>query len=231
MWGKLEVDHASIWCYKTSTLVNNDMGKNTSRKRVTLKQRFLKFVERHGVVRPRDVIEAGLPQIYLLRGVRDGTLQKIGRGLYALAGAPIDEFISLFEVAQRVPRAVMCLLSALRVHGLTTVLPSEVWIALPRGSWRPGPGSARLHVVFVSPECHTYGVQQHKVAGGVIRVTTPAKTVADCFKFRAKIGLDVAIEALRDAVRQRKATVTQILDAARVCRVARVIQPYVEAIV
>ena len=194
-------------------------------------ERVLRLVKRKGIVRRRDVEGAGLPGNYLGRLVRDGRLQKLRRGLYSLPEPPFDENLSLAEVAKQVPQAVVCLISALRFHGLTTQVPHEIWIALPKGAWRPGSDLPHLNLTFVSGPAYSFGVRTFKTFGGSLKVTTPAKTVADCFKFRAKVGLDVALEALKEAWRARKVTMEELLEAARVCRVARVITPYIEAIV
>ena len=138
---------------------------------------------------------------------------------------------TLAQVAKRVPHCVICLLSALRFHGLGTQNPSEVWIAIDRTAARPRVSHLRLQIVKFSGAAFTSGIETHKIEGIDVRVYNPAKTVADCFKYRNKIGLEIAIEALRDCRRSRKCTIEDLWKYAKVCRVANVMRPYLEAIV
>ena len=183
-----------------------------------------------GVLRPRDAEAIGIPREYLLRLLRQGVLVRSGRGLYRLADAPVTEHHSLAEVGKRVPDATVCLLSALVFHGLTTQLPAEVWLALPAGRRAPKVDTVRLRVVRFTGRALTEGREVHKLEGVPVQIYSPAKTIADCFKFRNKIGLDVAIEALRICLGKRVASVRDIQHFAEICRVARVIRPYLEAI-
>jgi predicted transcriptional regulator of viral defense system len=192
--------------------------------------RITTLAQRLGVVRPRDVEAAGIPREYLLRLMRRGVLERSGRGLYRLADAPVTEHHSLAEVGKRLPHATVCLLSALVFHQITTQNPAEVWIALPPGSRTPRANGQRLRVVRFTGPALTEGRQEHRIEGVPVGIYSPAKTVADCFKFRNKIGLDVAIEALRECLRQRKATIREIHRFAQICRVARVMQPYLESL-
>jgi len=188
------------------------------------------YVSQHGIVRPRDIEAIGLPREYLLRLHRQGKVVRSGRGLYSLPDAAITERHSYAEVARRVPGSVFCLLSALAFHEITTQSPASVWIALPKGTRRPAISTPSLRVARLSGPSLTEGIENHKVEGVPIRVYSVAKTVADCFKFRNKVGLDVAIEALKDALRENKATVNEIYHYAKVCRVSNVIRPYMEAL-
>ena len=190
----------------------------------------LELVREVGVIRPRDLEAAGIPAGYLSRLARNGELDRVGRGLYTLAGAKPSEHRSLAEAAKRVPRGVICLLSALRFHELTTQTPAEVWLTIGQKDRTPRPNGARLRIVRVSGEARDAGVETHAVEGVPVRIYGAAKTVADCFKFRNKIGSDIAIEALRDCLEQRRCTVDELLQYARVCRVLRVMRPYVEAL-
>lgn len=192
--------------------------------------RITTLAQRLGVVRPRDVEAAGIPREYLLRLMRRGVLERSGRGLYRLADAPVTEHHSLAEVGKRLPHATVCLLSALVFHQITTQNPAEVWIALPPGSHTPRANGQRLRVVRFTGPALTEGRQEHRIEGVPVGIYSPAKTVADCFKLRNKIGLDVAIEALRECLRQRKATIREIHRFAKICRVARVMQPYLESL-
>jgi predicted transcriptional regulator of viral defense system len=147
-----------------------------------------------------------------------------------LPDADITERHSYAEVAKRVPEAVLCLLSALAFHEITTQSPPAVWIVLRKGARKPVLSSPLLRIVRLSGPSLTAGIENHKVAGVPVRVYSAAKTIADCFKFRNKIGLDVAIEALKDCLRQKKASVNQIYRYAKVCRVSNVIRPHMEAL-
>ena len=193
-------------------------------------QRIMHYVSQHGIVRPRDIEAMGLPREYLLRLHRQGKVIRSGRGLYSLPDAAITARHSYAEVARRVPGSIFCLLSALAFHEITTQSPASVWIALPKGSRRPAISTPSLRVVRLSGPSLTEGIENRKVEGVPIRVYSVAKTVADCFKFRNKVGLDVAIEALKDALWEKKATVNEIYRYAKVCRVGNVIRPYMEAL-
>ena len=193
-------------------------------------QKIMHYVSQHGIVRPRDIEAIGFPREYLLRLHRQGKVVRSGRGLYSLPDAAITERHSYAEVARRVPGSIFCLLSALAFHEITTQSPASVWIALPKGARRPAISTPSLRVVRLSGPSLTEGIENHKVEGVTIRVYSVAKTVADCFKFRNKVGLDVAIEALKDALREKKATVNEIYRYAKVCRVGNVIRPYMEAL-
>ena len=155
---------------------------------------------------------------------------RVGRGLYVARGAKPTEHHSLAQASKRMPKGVVCLLSALRFHDLTTQSPFEVWLAIGEKSRLPKQENPQLRIVRFSTKALTYGVQGHRIEGVPVRVFTPAKTVADCFRYRNKIGLDVALEALRDCKRKRKATMDEIWKAAKVCRVANVMRPYLESI-
>jgi predicted transcriptional regulator of viral defense system len=189
-----------------------------------------RMVRRSGVFRSRDLNGGGIPRQYLRQAKEQGLVKQVGRGLYTAPETPATEHHSLAEGTKRVPNGIICLLSALRFHGLTTQSPHEVWMAISRKARRPRQNHPPLRIVRFSGAALEYGVLAKKVEGVAIRVYSPAKTVADCFKYRNKIGLDVALEALRDCYRQRKATMDELYEAAKVCRVARVLQPYLESI-
>jgi len=151
--------------------------------------------------------------------------------MYELADASPTEHHSLAVIAKALPGGVICLLSALRFHELTTQQPSEVWVGIPVRRWPPKISATAHRVVRYSEESFKAGVRTHRIEGVPVRVFTVAKTVADCFKYRRKIGLDVALEALRDALRHRRATVDEIEHFAAICRVSKVMRPYIEATV
>jgi predicted transcriptional regulator of viral defense system len=193
-------------------------------------QKIMQYVGQHGMVRPRDIEAIGLPREYLVRLHRQGKLNRPGRGIYTLPDAAVTERHSYAEVAKRVPEAVICLLSALTFHEITTQSPPSVWIALGKGARTPALTSPSLRMVRLSGPSLTEGIENHRVEGVPIRVYSAAKTVADCFKFRNKIGLDVAMEALKDSLRQKKANINEIYRYAKVCRVSNVIRPYMETL-
>ena len=171
-----------------------------------IEDKLLTLVRRAGVLRPRDLAPHDISRQYLLRLERRGRLQKVGRGLYMTSESHLPEHHSLVEACKRVPRGIICLLSALRFHNLTTQAPFEVWIAIDDKAWLPKVDNPRLRVVRFSGEALTAGIEEHVIEHVNVRIYGPAKTVADCFKYRNKIGLDVALEALRDCWRQRRAT-------------------------
>jgi predicted transcriptional regulator of viral defense system len=196
----------------------------------TIQEKTMQYVRQNRIVRPRDVESIGIPREYLLRLYRQGKLARSGRGIYTLPEAAITERHTYAEVAKRVPEAVLCLLSALAFHQVTTQNPASVWIALRKGARKPAVTSPSLKIVRLTEPSLVAGVEKHQVEGVTVRVYSPAKTVADCFKFRNKIGLDIAIEALKDSLRQKKATVSDIYRYAKICRVSKVIRPYMEAL-
>lgn len=169
--------------------------------------------------------------IYLSELVKSGDLVKIGRGLYGLPDALFSEHQTLLETAKTVPNGVVCLLSALRFHDLTTQNPFEVWLAIERKARIPQVETLPLRIMFFTDKAFTEGIETHNIEGVPLRVYNPAKTVADCFKYRNKIGLDVALEALRDVWRQKKATMDELWHYAKICRMTNVMRPYLESLV
>lgn len=192
-------------------------------------ERLLRFADQQTVIRPGDLERLSVPRNYLGRLVQAGKLERVGRGLYSSAEHPPSENRTLLEVCRKVPQAVICLSSALRFHELTTENPFEVWIALKPGAWSPRIEYPPIRVVRVSGDALTFGVEEHRVEGTKIKVYSPAKIVADCFKFRSKIGTELALQALRDCFREKKATMDELWEAAKVCRVSNVMRPYMES--
>jgi len=198
---------------------------------VTTSEKVLRLTRKAGVLRPRDLDEHGIPRQYLAILERQGAIRRTGRGLYVSADTEeVTEQHTLAEACKRVQGGVACLISALRFHGLTTQAPFEIWMAINRKAWKPKVDHPPIRFVRFSGAALTEGVQRRKVEGVEVRVYGPAKTVADCFKYRHKIGLDIALEALRDCRRQKKATMDELWHFARVCRVANVMRPYMEAV-
>jgi predicted transcriptional regulator of viral defense system len=193
--------------------------------------RLLALVRRLGVVRPRDLAGRGVPRTTLAKLVAEGVLERRSRGVYVLADADVTEHHDLAQVCKRVPHGVVCLLSALRFHRMTTQAPHEVWLGIDRKARLPKLDHPPLRVVRFSGAGLTAGVEEHTVEGVRVRVTGPARTVADCFAYRNTVGLEVALEALRDCLRQRRATVDELHRAAQTRRMANVMRPYLEALV
>lgn len=193
---------------------------------------ILDLARTRGVVRTRDLENCGLHRTGLAALVRTGELQRLSRGLYALPGREPTEQASLAEVAIKYPRAVFCLLTALQIHGLTTQSPHQIWIAIDPKARAPSLAYPPLRVLRFSGDALTEGITQVPVDGVVqIPVTSVAKTIADCFKYRNKIGIDVALEALREAWTDKKVSMDELMEAARICRVTNVMCPYLESIV
>ena len=193
------------------------------------RDQILRLLKKTHVLRPRDMKAVGISRTYLNKLFVEGILDRPSRGQYVLAEDEPTEQRSLVEVAHRVPRGVVCLLTALQYHGMTTQSPFEVWLAIGESARQPKLKSPALRVVRFSRKSLSFGIQKHKIEGIVVRIYSPAKTVADCFKYRHKIGIDVAIEALRDCLRKKKATRDEIWEAAKVCRMTNVMRPYLEA--
>lgn len=193
--------------------------------------RALELAQRRGIARARDFQAAGVPLVYLRRLCDEGRLVQLSRGLYQLPElAGSDAAHSLAEATRLMPRGVVCLLSALRQHGLTTQLPNAVWMTLPRNARVPKSPPFHLEIVYASEPALSSHMQHMKIEGVRVPIYDVAKTVADCFKHRRRVGLDVAMEALRDAMRQRKTTPAKVMQAAALDRVANVMRPYIEAV-
>jgi len=191
---------------------------------------ILTLASEHGLIRPRDLAPLGLPRVALTRLVRQGLLTRVGRGLYAHPDRTVSEHASLAEVARKHPQAIVCLLSALRVHNLTTQSPFEVWLAIPNKARAPKLAYPPLRIVRFSGAALTEGIEDHQIDGVTVRVTSVERTVADCFKFRNKIGVDVAIEALREAWMGKRVHMDELWRCATLCRVANVMRPYMESL-
>ena len=194
------------------------------------KDRVLDLVRQAGVLRPRDLDAEGIPRVYLRRLLAEGLLDRPGRGIYVAADLKPTPNHGLAEAGKRVPHGVVCLLSALQFHELTTQAPFEVWLAIDEKARLPKVEYPPLRVVRFSGPALEDGIKEHRIEGVAVRVYAPAKTVADCFKYRHKIGLDVALEALRDCWKKRRATMDELWQAAKTCRVANVMRPYLESL-
>jgi len=189
-----------------------------------------RLVKEAGILRPRDLQSHGIPRLYLRMAADKGLVMRVARGLYVARGSRPTQHHSLAQASKRVPHGIVCLLSALRFHDLTTQSPYQVWLAISDKARLPQTDSPPLRIVRFSQKTLAYGVQEHRIEGVIVRIFSPAKTVADCFRYRNKIGLDVALEALRECRRKRRATSDELWQAAKACRVANVMRPYLESI-
>lgn len=195
------------------------------------RERALQLTRTRGIARARDFKAAGIPLVYLKRLTDSGELVRLGRGLYQdpeRVGEDIDH--DLAEAVRRVPNGVISLISALRRHGLTTQLPHAVWMTIPHKARTPNVQELRLEIVRATGDALTAGVEHIRVEGVDVPIYGVAKTIADCFKHRRHVGEDVAVEALRDALRQRKTTVSELMRYARIDRVFGKIEPYIRAL-
>ncbi len=191
-------------------------------------QQLLDLVREVGVIRAKDVEAKGIHREYLKRLEQQGLLMRSGRGIYTFANAEITESHSLVEATQRVPHGVICLLSALSFYELTTQAPFEIWLAIDQKARSPKDNLLPLRIVHMSNKTLKAGIEEHDIEGVRVPVYSVAKTVIDCFKFRNKIGLDVALEALRECRRERRCTVDELWHYAKICRMQNVIRPYLE---
>jgi len=191
----------------------------------------IRIFRRHGgMLRTRDALRAGIHPRTLYAMRDQGVLERLSRGLYRLADLPPLSSQDLVTVALCVPNGVVCLISALAFHDLTTQLPHQVYVALPRGAEPPRLEHPPLRIFWFTGKAFTEAVETHQMDGVSVRVYSPEKTIADCFKYRNKLGLDIAIEALKLYLERRPVAVDELLRGARICRVERVLRPYVEAL-
>ena len=190
---------------------------------------ILKLARDMGVLRVRDLTSRGIHPEYLRRLCQQGLMVRTGRGLYMLADADISAHHSLAQASKLVPHGIVCLLSALRFHDIGTQNPHEVWLALERTSARPRIDYPPLRIVRFSGPGLTEGVEEHLIEGVTVKVTSPVRTVADCFKYRNKLGLDVALEALKECRSSRRCEIDDLWGYAKLRRVTNVMKPYLEA--
>lgn len=196
----------------------------------TQASRLMVYVQRKGMVRPRDLEHIDVSREVLKRLVEKGKLVRRSRGIYITSDHEPTRHTDLAEVCARSSIATVCLISALDVHELTTQVAHAVWIMIERTAWKPKIEYPTIRVVYASGKSLAAGVETHEIEGVQVKITDPAKTVADCFKYRDHVGQDVAIEALRDCLRQRKATPDQIYKMAEINRVVKTMRPYLEAL-
>lgn len=197
-------------------------------KEKTKMELVLNLAKRLGVVRPKDLLKEGIAAEYLRRLHDKGLLVRSSRGLYVLPETDFAGQETLTQACKRVPNGVICLLSALSFHEITTQAPFEIWMAIPNKARSRRIADLPLRFVRFSREAMSSGIETHTIKGTTLKVYAPAKTVADCFKYRNKIGLDVAIEALQECWRAKKCTIDDLWKYAKICRVSHVMKPYME---
>ena len=204
-------------------------GTRSGGQSASAESRGLGVARSAGILRARDFTGHGIPRVVLTRLVRKNLLKRTERGIYMLPNSDITEHHTIAEACKKVPHGVVCLLSALRFHRMTTQNPSKVWMAIDVSARKPLFQSPPLRIVRFSGKALTYGVEKKRIEGVDIIVTSRAKTVADCFKYRNKIGMDVALESLRE-YRRSRGSPDDLWRSAEVCRIASIIRPYWEAI-
>lgn len=198
---------------------------------MTGKEKLLKFAEKKKTFRASEIErELDLPRTYLARLVQEGLLERVGYGLYSLKGGDFNQAQSWIEVAVKAPKGVLCLLSALAFHELTTQNPFEVWLAVPRDAHRPKIETVQTRLFRFAPNVYEAGIETHLIGGVEVKVYSAAKTVADCFYYRSTVGLDVAMEAMRDAWRTRKATMDELYHFAKARNIKNVMLPYLNTL-
>jgi predicted transcriptional regulator of viral defense system len=195
-----------------------------------LRKQALALLKRRGIVRPAEFQQVGITATTISRMEQAGEIVRLARGLYQLPDAPLDPQQSLAEAARQVPKGVICLASALALHGLTDQMPPKVWVAIGRKMWRPRINHPPIRIARFSDEQLRRGVERKKIAGTTVPVFGVAKTVADLFRYRRTVGDTLAIEGLREALRQRKATPAQIAREAEAAGVWRTMEPYLMAL-
>ena len=194
-------------------------------------KRILELAHESGIMSSAEVRSQGIHHEYLRQLCKEGKLIRVGRGLYSLPDGDVTVHHGLAQARKAIPKGVICLLSALRFHEIGTQAPHEVWVAIDRRAARPRATQPRTRIVRFSGKSLTEGIDEHNIEGVLVRIYNPAKTVADCFKYRNKIGLDVALEALRETIRERRCTIDELWRYAKICRVTEIMRPYMEAMV
>lgn len=193
-------------------------------------QAVIALARKLGTIRIKDLLERGIHPEFVRRLVSKKIIVRSARGLYSLAESEITEHHNFAIIGKRIPKSVICLTSALRFHNIGTQLPRKIWLALERGSAQPRLSYPPLSAVTFSGPAFSEGIEEHNIEGVTVKIYNPAKSVADCFKFRNRIGLEAAIEAARECLREQKATSDQIYHYAKICRVWNVMKPYLEAL-
>ena len=198
-------------------------------KPVPAADRAIQILSKSGMVRLREFKAAGIPETVVARLTRAGRVVRLARGLYQLPSADLQTGHTLAEVAKIVPKGVICLISALVYHELTLQMPPFVWVAIDVHTRQPNHRYPPMRFVRFGKKALTQGIERHMIEGASVKITSPAKTIVDCFRFRNKIGTDIAISAMREALRKRRCKPDEIIRLARSLRIASVVRPYIEA--
>jgi predicted transcriptional regulator of viral defense system len=196
----------------------------------TSSQKVLDLANQQALIRPRDLSKYGLPRVTLARLVEQGQLQRVSRGLYALPDRPASAYESILEACSKSPQSIVCLLTALRLHELTTQNPFEVWLGIPNKSRPPTMDYPPLRIIRFSGKALEEGIEQRSIEGIDVRITNLERTLVDCFKFRNKVGLDVALEALREAWNAKQIDMDKLWQYATTFRQSNVMRPYLESL-
>jgi predicted transcriptional regulator of viral defense system len=189
----------------------------------------MKVISRNGMARLREIKAAGIPEVVVARLVKAGCVIRLARGLYQLPNAEFEASHTLAEVAKIVPKGVVCLISALVYHELTLQMPRFIWVAIKGHARQPKHRYPPMRFVRFGKKALNEGIERRMIEGVTVKITSPAKTIVDCFRFRNKIGVDIAISAMREALRKRRCTPDDIFKHARSLRIASVVRPYLEA--
>ena len=205
------------------------MKRNTRMR--TYSQQVLELASQKGVLRSQDLTAHALPRVVLTRLVNQGSLIRVDRGLYRLPDKPFSEHHSLAEVSHKYPKVIICLLSALRFYELTTQSPFEVWVATPNKTRAPKMDTISLRVVWFSGIALKAGIEEKEIDDATVHITNISRTIADCFKYRNKIGLDVALEALHEAWKNKRTTMDQLWYYASMRGVCNIMRPYLESLI
>ncbi len=195
-------------------------------------EKVINAIKTRGILKASEIIELGISKEYLRKLCLQGVIAKLTRGYYVLPDYEFSAMQSIVEVSKQTPKGVICLLSALRVHNFTTQNPFDVWIAIEARTWKPAANaSTKVRYMTFSGQSFNAGIETKIIDNVEVKVYCPAKTVADCFKYRNKIGLDVALESLREGLREKLFTIDELWKYAKICRVHQVIRPYIEGVV
>ena len=193
-------------------------------------EKAVNFAKKHGMIRVRDAVKEGIHPENLRRLCKKGLLVKMARGIYIPADSEISQNVGLAQISKRVPNGVICLLSALQFHDIGTQSPFEVWVAIDQKAAAPRIDYPPIRIVRFSGNALSEGIEIHPIEGVEVKIYNRAKTIADCFKFRNKIGLDIALEALKDSRQRKLCTNDEIWEYAKLCRVSNIMKPYMEAV-
>jgi len=189
-----------------------------------------KVFSKNKIIKAKEFVENGLHPEEIKKLLKNEYIQKVGRGLYILANKKISSFYPFAVIALQVPKSVICLNSALLFHDIGTQIPHSTWFAIPNRNAHPRIAELSVRIFRFSKDAYSKGIEVHSIEGVDVKIYSIAKTIADCFKYRNVIGLDVALEALKDVVQNKKIKIDDLIYAAEICRVRKIMRPYIEAL-